>query len=101
MSDIEIEPYRAERYVIATRKKKPNKLFQIIFGKHGSVFVNFPYFENSKGMVSLVKYPSNTRDPIDLSLVDGGKVTSHLVKYSHPPDGEGAFFSRRKGANSN
>lgn len=91
MSVIEIKPYRAEKYIMVTRKKRPNKLFQIIFGKHGSVFVNFPYFENSKGMVSLVKYPSNTRVPIDLSLVDGGKVTSHLVKYSHPPDGRAHF----------
>lgn len=97
MSNIKINPLRSERFIIASEAgPTKNKLFQIIFGKDGSLFINFPYYKNSDGIVSLVKFPCDTSGPIDLSLEPGGKVTSHLVKYAHHMDGEAHFSQTQK-----
>jgi len=73
------------------------KVMQLMFNKRdGSIFINFPYYTDSRGLVSLVKFPGGINLPTDLSLIDGGKVTSHLVKYSHHPDGRAHFSQDSK-----
>lgn len=73
------------------------KLLQIMYGKKdGSIFISFPYFENTDGLVSLVNFPGGIKQPTDLGLTPGGKVTSHLVKYSHHPDGRAHFSQDSK-----
>jgi hypothetical protein len=65
---------------------------QIMFQKRdGSMFVNFPYYEHSEGLVSLITWMPENPPPTSLSLEPGGKVASHLVKYSHHPDGRAHF----------
>jgi hypothetical protein len=65
---------------------------QITFGKKdGSLYVNFPYYKHTQGLVSRVTFPSNNVGPLNLSLEPGGKITSHLVKYAHHPDGQAHF----------
>jgi hypothetical protein len=92
MNEFRINPFRSERFVITCNvNNKKYKIFQIIFGSDGSLFVNFPYYLNSEGLVSLVKYPKNIEQPTDLNLEPGGRVTSHLVKYTHHLDGEAHF----------
>jgi len=92
MNKIRINFFRSKRFVITCDvNNKKYRIFQVIFGTDGSLFVNFPYYLNSKGLVSFVTYPKNIGQPIDLNLVPGGKVTSHLVKYSHHLDGEAHF----------
>lgn len=73
------------------------KLLQIMYGKKdGSIYISFPYFENTFGLISLVNFPGRIKQPADLSLTPGGKVTSHLVKYSHHPDGRAHFSQDSK-----
>jgi len=52
------------------------------------LYVDFPYFEHSEGLVSHVTYAPGADQ---LNLEEGGKVTSHLVKYAHHRDGEAHF----------
>jgi hypothetical protein len=67
-------------------------VFQIQFAKRdGSIFVSFPYFEGRTGVVSLVHWPATDTPSTLVSLEPGGKVASHLVKYSHHPDGRAHF----------
>jgi hypothetical protein len=69
-----------------------NKIFQIFFSKKdGSLFVNFPYFKESQGIVSELECPPGIKENINLHYHEKGKVTSHKVKYSHHPDGTVLF----------
>ena len=64
---------------------------QINFSKNdGSLFVNFPYYKHKQGIAGHFKFPANLYSH-NLNLIKEGKVTSHLVKYSHHPDGEAHF----------
>ena len=84
-------PFRSERIVVATSGPQPRKLFQILFGKKdGSIFVDFPFYLNTEGIASQLAFGAGAGQR-ELSLVDQGKVTSHLVKYSHHPDGRAHF----------
>lgn len=85
-------PWRSWRFDIGVQfRNKVHFIFQINFSKrYGSIYVNFPYFEFTNGLISKCIFPSGT-GPIDLSLEEDAKVTSHLVKYSHPPSGEAHF----------
>ena len=65
---------------------------QITFSKKdGTLYVHFPYYAHSQGIASLVTWIPDNPPPANLSLIEGGKVTSHLVKYSHHPDGRAHF----------
>ena len=88
-----VECHRSEQYVIAVETASHRcKVFQIMFQKKdGSLFVNFPYYEHSEGIVSLITWTPENPPPADLSLEPGGKITSHLVKYSHHPSGRSHF----------
>lgn len=84
---------QSERVVIAVKMLHYNsKVIQVLFGQSdGSLYVNFPYFKHSKGLISLVTLTSGTTYPTNIDLTPGGKVTSHLVKYAHHPDGRVHF----------
>lgn len=85
--------FRSERYVITVEVGAYRyKLLQVMFRKtDGSLFVTFPYYEHSEGIVSLITWTPENVPPTSLSLEPGGKATSHLVKYSHHPDGRAHF----------
>jgi hypothetical protein len=72
------------------------KAFQVFFGKDDSVFVSFPYFRHRTGVLSSCTLPANGAAKAEISLEHGGKVTSHLVKYSHHPDGRAHFSQTGK-----
>lgn len=82
--------YRSERYVVAVEFEGTYfKLMQFMFSrKDGSLFVAFPYFQHSEGIAAEVPLPESRAD---IRLSNWGKVTSHLVKYSHHPDGRAHF----------
>jgi hypothetical protein len=67
------------------------KALQVIFRKDGSLFINFPYFRHRTGLLSSSAIPGNGQRQADVNLKQGGKVTSHLVKYSHHLDGRAHF----------
>jgi hypothetical protein len=91
----EIRAARAEKFTIQIRGEaagRPRKLAKIFFSRRdGSVYLDFPYFERSDGIVAHVRLPAGLQYPRDISLVEGGKITSHLVKYAHHRDGEAHF----------
>jgi hypothetical protein len=67
------------------------RLCKIVFSKSdGSVFVTFPDFKHTTGIVSVVTFRAGARETT-MDLKPEGKVASHLVKYSHHPDGTVLF----------
>jgi len=83
---------RVDRCVFTVEvNSKCYKMLQILFGKDGSLYVNFPYFKHKEGLTSLVTVPANISYPTHVELNPGGKATTHLVKYSHHPDGTAHF----------
>jgi hypothetical protein len=82
---------RSERFVVSVDCERFRaKIFQCQFARDGSVFVSFPYFKDPHGLVSFVAWPKGG-GPATLGLEPGGRVTSHLVKYAHHPDGRAHF----------
>jgi hypothetical protein len=67
------------------------KAFQIGFDKDGSLFIHFPYFRHRTGILSSSEIPATGERKADVNIEQGGKVTSHRVKYSHHPDGRAHF----------
>ncbi|HEY2150293.1 MAG TPA: hypothetical protein VGH34_05765 [Vicinamibacterales bacterium] len=69
------------------------------FLKDDTVFVTFPYFRHRTGLLSSATIPakraSQSTDTL-VSLEEGGRVTSHLVKYSHHPNGLALFSQTGK-----
>jgi hypothetical protein len=72
------------------------KAFQIIFSEDGSLFINFPYFRHRIGLLCASALPADGKRQTDVNLEEGGKVASHLVKYSHHPDGRAHFSQTGK-----
>lgn len=74
----------------------PHKIFQIVFhsgtnSRNTYAMIGFPYFSDSKGLLSRLTFPANRKSSPSISLLPEGKITSHLVKYSHPLDGNTHF----------
>ncbi len=72
------------------------EIFDIIFhtkGDKSSAFlaVSLPDFYKTTGLVTKLVMPANKRKFAKLSLIPGGKVTSHIVKYTHWLDGNTHF----------
>jgi hypothetical protein len=68
------------------------KLFQLGFQKRdGSLFISFPYYRDAHGLLCLATLQAGKQYPDKLDLTEGGKFTSHKVKYSHHPDGNALF----------
>lgn len=90
---IRMNPFRSERYVITIQVGESRyKILQVVFGhKDGSLFINFPYYQHTEGLVSVATLEGGKGHTNKISLVPGGKVTSHMVKYSHHPDGMTLF----------
>lgn len=75
--------------VTITSKGVRYKLFKVQFEPKGDIYVHFPYYKDSEGLVgeAFLK-PNTTSIVLDPNCA---KVTSHLVKYSHHSDGEAHF----------
>jgi len=84
--------FRSEKFIVVLRAGNyRSKVLQIIFPKNGSIFVDFPFFAHTNGLVSLMTHQANIKPPANISMLEGGKVTSHLVKFSYHPDGNAHF----------
>ena len=71
------------------------QICQIIFNKKdGSIFISTPYFGSGSGVVTSASLGAGP--PYNISLNEDGKVTSHLVKLSHHPDGRVHFSQSGK-----
>jgi hypothetical protein len=87
-----VAAFRSERVVcVAKISEHRAKAFQLGFDKDGSLFIHFPYFQHRNGILSSSEIPAIGGRKADVNIEHGGKVTSHLVKYSHHPDGRAHF----------
>jgi hypothetical protein len=94
---IMIEAFRSQQVVIGVRAgADARKIIQIGFLKtDGSLFVSFPYFAHSAGLLSIATIPAGHHaGPV--SLEREGRSASHLVKYSHHVSGEALFSQTGK-----
>jgi hypothetical protein len=87
-----VTAFRSERIVLTVKRgQSRKKVLQIIFGRDGSLFVNFPYFGHRTGILAAAKIPGNGQRTSEVNFQVGGKIASHLVKYAHHPDGRAHF----------
>lgn len=71
---------------VATRARH-FQVCQVAFDKNGSILVQCPYFPGRKGILASPSQDPEAEGPVTYDLTEGGKLTSHLVKLSHHPDG--------------
>lgn len=84
--------HRVESFnIIATHSGRVHRVAKVKFACDGSIYVMFPGFPKQSGLVGQLRIPPGPNPPLTLSLADSGRVTSHLVKYSHHPDGRAHF----------
>ncbi len=92
-----IDAIRCERTVCVVKAGDLRaKAFQIVFGRDGSLFITFPYFKHRVGLLSSAVISATGARQSQVNLEKGGKVTSHLVKYSHHTDGTAHFSQTGK-----
>src|SRR5579863_2114799 len=94
---MEVKGFLSERVVVTvTADGHRHKICQIVFGKDGSLYMTFPYFKHTEGLLAEATFdgPPGAQSLIDLAKK--GKVASHLVKYSHHTDGEAHFSQHGK-----
>lgn len=73
------------------------QLCQIVFMRSdGSILITTPYLGEAPGLLAEVSIAEDATPPYELSLAEKGKLTSHLVKYSHHPDGRVHFSQSGK-----
>jgi hypothetical protein len=89
---MEVKAFRSEHVVVTVRADgHRHKIFQIFFGGDGSIYVTFPYFKHTNGLLAVVTVTGPPGSSQTVDLADSGKVASHLVKYSHHPSGRAHF----------
>jgi hypothetical protein len=92
-----IAAFRSERVVCVVKAGEVMaKAFQVVFAVDGSLFITFPYFRHRTGILSSSSIPATGTRQTEVNLERGGKVTSHLVKYSHHTDGRAHFSQTGK-----
>jgi hypothetical protein len=92
-----IDAIRSERVVCTiTAGGLRVKAFQVVFSDDGSLYIAFPYFRHRTGILCASHIPATGARESQVNLEYGGKVTSHLVKYSHHASGEALFSQTGK-----
>jgi len=92
-----VHVYAASRYVVGVKTPSSSrKLFQVVFGKDGSLFVAFPYYRSGSGRLGLVHLDPTISYPTSLTVGDNFAATAHYVKYSHHPTGRAHFSQTGK-----
>jgi len=92
MDSVKVEAFRSARIIVTVQVgSKRYKTLQLFFGRERSLFVSFPYFSHRTGILASATIPGNRQTTSQVNLQVGGKIASHLVKYSHHPDGRAHF----------
>ncbi len=89
-----IECYRSKNIIVHVidRDNSRRKIMNISFSnRDGTLFLHFPYFMDTTGLLAVVEVPGNGQHENQVNLQETGKTTSHNVKYSHHPDGKAHF----------
>jgi hypothetical protein len=77
--------------IVANTGGVAHKVLKVQFQKDGSIFAFIPQFARSDGIVARVQLASGLSYPTSIQLPEFGKVTTHIVKFSHHPDGRAHF----------
>jgi hypothetical protein len=94
---MEVKCFKSTRVVIAVKADgSRHKVFQVLFGRDGSLYVSFPYFRHRNGILTVVNVTGAPATTTTIDLAQTGKVASHLVKYSHHPSGQAHFSQTGK-----
>jgi len=94
---VSVEAFRSKRIIVTLQMGVVRcKIFQVLFGRDGSLFVTFPYFRHRTGILAAATIPGNGQNTSQVNLQVGGKIASHFVKYSHHPDGQAHFSQTGK-----
>lgn len=90
---MKFSPIRSEKFVFSLIIGNQRfSLFKLQFQKRdGSVLIHVPYLTESNGILSLCTFPPGVSHVKEISFIDNARVTSHLVKLSHHPDGNAHF----------
>jgi hypothetical protein len=72
------------------------RIAKIEFNRDGSIYVFFPGFAKTEGIVCRARLRAGQSGQTNLDLTENGRVTAHLVKYSHHTDGEAHFSQDKK-----
>jgi hypothetical protein len=92
-----IDAIRSERVVCTISAGNLRvKAFQVVFSDDGGLYIAFPYFRHRTGILCAAHIPATGTPESQVNLERGGKVTSHLVKYSHHASGEALFSQTGK-----
>lgn len=67
------------------------RIAKVRFAADGGIYVFFPGFVRTNGIACKAVLRAGGPITSSLDLTENGKVTSHLVKYSHHTDGEAHF----------
>ncbi len=67
------------------------RIAKVKFATDGSIYVFFPGFVRTDGVVCRAVLRGGTGAQTKLDLTENGRVTAHLVKYAHHTDGEAHF----------
>jgi len=67
------------------------RIAKVKFNHDGSIYVFFPGFEKTEGVLCRARMIAGQSGQTTLDLTENGRVTAHLVKYAHHPDGEAHF----------
>lgn len=67
------------------------RIAKVKFNRDGSIYVFFPGFDKTEGVLCRARLSAGQTGQTTLDLTENGRVTAHLVKYAHHPDGEAHF----------
>lgn len=70
---------------------KFHRVAKVRFNHEGSIYVFFPGFVKTEGIVCRAVLRGGQSAQSEIDLTENGRVTAHLVKYAHHPDGEAHF----------
>ena len=89
----QINVFRANKFTFRiSQGTKYFKIGKLVFNKtDGSIFLTFPYFKDLRGIVASCILPASGIKTHKINLEEWGKITSHMVKFAHHPDGRVHF----------
>jgi hypothetical protein len=87
-----IQPTRFTEFnIVAVSGGQLHRIAKVMFqNRDGSILPMFPSFAHNEGLVGELSMKAGAR-AASYGLANHGKVTGHLVKYSHHPDGRAHF----------
>lgn len=77
--------------IVARASGALRRIAKVKFNRDGSIYVFFPGFAKTEGVLCRARMSAGQSGETKLDLAENGRVTAHLVKYAHHPDGEAHF----------